>query len=577
MPNYSFAEHITESLRKEFLVDESKKAAALTYLQSKESEIELLLTTLDQAWKDKKPSPRAIGFQSCVKIAFTQNEEVKTLLLDEENIKIIFYLSALALWDENSKTLRKVIFEEGNSYTGLFTTLCLNGADVKFNGKDQEKTTNSLFAYIFLNVPDILHEMQVNGRQSDTRLLDDRTVQEGKSFYQTLDRKIKLFAQQENISIIELKEHEKFLEEPYNHNKWQEYIARFEEIGLMYQGYSISDRCDRHCSTNLDNALQDINKIYLPGFAHFNLDPKHLASVLGSNKDYAQNKAKFFQLLEKISSSKDPEMQKAGEYIFKRLKLLEFETYKDCYLIKVTTEDKKQQYSEYQQKYKETPDISFGRAADSEKHTTHNHSTLSGNTAPKYGIIFQPAAKSSFLEEKGLTRYEYQSTKSKHDSSFSLNQKAQIEFITASDANNINSFIVKTIKDLATQYKITNKEIAYIIEAATKAEEVSINPENFRKELIATINGQESKFDIDDLCKKAINLSVDFQIKTAEKGIMTGRAEENTDIVGLRLKRLPIEIVDYFKELDHLASTPVKKPQKPKLASSSPSPGKYLF
>ena len=344
---YSKSEAIVADLRQKFQVNQADKDGAKKFLTENAAKAQALILALQNAWKTQiaVKSVSSIGFQSCVKLAFTQNEAAKVALLEPDSLKIIFYLSALSETDKTNlpEAFKAAIFIEGNSFTGLGVKLKLDGSEVTFKNNAQGKTANSLLSYITLNVPTLLHEVQVNGYNSKD-VLDPETSKAGKQFYSDLDT-----AAEGVVAITHNSTpSEEFLTEKYDPKKWTEYVERFRELGKMYGNYSINDGWSGSCKWNLAQALkEDTAIIYSTNFAHFTLDPKHLASVLSDSTDYGPNKVAFYELLQKISQDVN---SKDGEYFFNRLKLLEFETDKEINILKIA-DDKKTAYEAYFTKY----------------------------------------------------------------------------------------------------------------------------------------------------------------------------------------------------------------------------------
>ena len=147
--SYFVTESIVQKLKEKFAASEADSQAALKFLADNKEKVRQLNNALKKAWDDKGVDPSSIGFQSCVKIAFTQNAEVIKLLKDPENIKAIFYLSALRsemLRSAGLQDLTNSIFDTYNHYTKLTISTNLTGADAPAG---KAKVTNSFFSLLF--------------------------------------------------------------------------------------------------------------------------------------------------------------------------------------------------------------------------------------------------------------------------------------------------------------------------------------------------------------------------------------------------------------------------------------------
>ncbi len=323
----------------------------LDFLSGKQDEISQLERLLKDAWDNKKNSkgeevtPGGIGFQSCIRLAFIENPDVREALSNPENIRIITYLAALKKVGIDPGVETAEIFSAGNDFTDLQTKLSLTGSDVKFNGEDQEKTAHSLYSYLFLNVPDLLHEMQIVGNEvaEGTGLgkqsLELSKIAAAKLFYHGLDVAFATISEELQVVEIAKDPHEKFLEEEYDPSKWGQYLDRFKKMGEVRSDLDpiMGFRGDASIEITTDTGKSTdavMSRLFSSAFAHSYLDPKHLAPILSGKDGY--HGPKFYPVLAFIANNQDDErMRQAGKYLFSRLKLLEYEAYKDTKIFKI--------------------------------------------------------------------------------------------------------------------------------------------------------------------------------------------------------------------------------------------------
>ncbi len=587
---YAAVEGLVTGLKNKFENTPKKRDEAITFLRKNEAKITLLNSLLQNKWLDLQKNnftPSAIGFQSCVKLLI-QDQNVQQSLLDADNIKIIFYLSALGSDTLQNKGIKDLpIFNNNNFYTGLTTTLTLRGANVYHWLKESPKVTNSLFSYILFNVPELLQEMQING--SDNKLLNDEKVSDGKRFYSDLGRNISNFAKEEGIEIAEVEEYEKFVGEKYDHSKWAAYKKRMQDMGLVYRQYYIEDGCKEDSKNCISAALKGLDQIYSTQFAHFVLDPKHLPSVLSDNQIYGKNKTQFYQLIDVISKGEDDNSKKAGEYIFKRLKLLELETYKHCEILKLDPA-MSERYQGYCRKHNsQENEINTSRRSVSEQSSINN----SGST-PILG-------KNSFFkknqgnQEEGGNNKEWVFSKqndvardtendlipntriapilvkpalsqannhvwfkySKRGNNFRIGNGIY-ESESANNNNEIQENIEKTFIGILCQLEdefqkkgLKKEQILQIIAAAKENGGIShkvIGKEGEEGSYKAVLGSEVVKIDgVDNRIIKSFSAS--FQNKCDECAIFSGRSNLDKNI-GLRLTFVPESVVERYQKED---------------------------
>lgn len=305
-----------------------------------------------QAFQEKQdPCEGAldIGFISLQR-RFFYDSEVRRLLLDKENIKTIFLASARR---DNFDS----IFSDSNGYTGSGElSLTLPGFLVPDKASEASADQSlSLFSVIFEATPSALFEMQVNGHQGQEAWLDFRSPQQiaaATSFYETLGGAFESFAQDafDQYQAPEKAEFERFLDEEYDKNKADQYLARFQKMREVAGTYAIPDFGAERNLPKSDHFWKladfDLERIFTPVFVHHVLDPRHLLTFLGG-----ADHEKLFELAQCAMADGD---EKYGKYFFTALKSLEFNLQKEVALGILPQELSKDAWDEYKQDFLQT-------------------------------------------------------------------------------------------------------------------------------------------------------------------------------------------------------------------------------
>jgi hypothetical protein len=304
-----------------------------------------------------------LGLQTTFKEKVIQDPAFQKLLSKKKNCEILLSLSALANLPDNKlskldpnifRVLKSPLFSDKNTATNNSFTGYFSGVLTKINGVDSiTGRNNTILADLFFNVTPNFLCVQNNGHNKIP--LDDATVNNDLAFYKKLSKNLTDIAASHKLDLIPKTNGERCLEEGYDSAKWSEYKQRFKEFEKIHNGINPPDTLGNNALSKIGKQTADTilsgDALLTSHISHFALDPKHLASVLGS--DYGSFRGKFFEIIDALESTPEKNYQYKinGRQLFQRLKLLEFELYKECEIIQIAPQAKKDNYQKYMAKF----------------------------------------------------------------------------------------------------------------------------------------------------------------------------------------------------------------------------------
>lgn len=269
------------------------------------------------------------GLQSTLKSKLIQSSHFRVLVQSKERIKALLYLAA-ATQPVISEIFGKIdcdIFAVRNSHTKLNIIGNIRG----FRRPSSLLQVNqSILSDLLFDVP--CNSLFVVGNSAPSKNMsgfEPRKIVDAAYDYRLLFSAIRDVLGEENLIGTPISAGEQLLLERYDHNKWKNYQARFSFLAMMSEGKTMDDREEEDEFHKGANVF--IRGLYVldADYAHYNLDPRHLRAVLAGN--YGKAKPAFDELLETIAANPetDENHRTTAIQLFHRMKLLEFEFYKD--------------------------------------------------------------------------------------------------------------------------------------------------------------------------------------------------------------------------------------------------------
>jgi hypothetical protein len=345
-----FSSSINETVRA--LQCKKMKDQIINFLNNNKSRV-LEVSQQCKSALQKVKNLSSLGLQATLKLHTVDNEAFRDLLSDKESCRILLYLSAVNYdWSKlDEGIVREVttpLFQDQNSYTGNTYIGYFSGIAGRTG-----RVNRSILADILFNIPPVALLVPNKGYSSKLTQ-NQRLVGDSIDCYNHFFANIRELNEEFDVSCEARAAGEQFLTEKYDPRNWQVYKRRFQELAQIYSGVNMIDGCGNTLSA-YKNVEQIISKrlVLLPEFSHFCLDPKHLQSIIGSN--YGDYKSTFFALLDEVAShpTQNSTYCLAGEQLFYRLKLLEFELYKEYEVIKGSAGKHNSCYQHYRQEYLE--------------------------------------------------------------------------------------------------------------------------------------------------------------------------------------------------------------------------------
>jgi hypothetical protein len=194
----------------------------------------------------------------------------------------------------------------------------------------QSQTNQSLLSDLLFNIPgNSLFVVGNSMPDGDKDLLEPEELARAANDYRLLFSALRNVLRQENLIDAPITTGEHLLLERYDAGNWGVYKERFLQLAKLSIGKTMKDGGDKRKFHR--NASDVIQNMYVldPIYAHFNLDPRHLQAILAGN--YGNAKPDFDALIEMIAAAPeaDENHRATAIQLFHRMKLLEFEFYKE--------------------------------------------------------------------------------------------------------------------------------------------------------------------------------------------------------------------------------------------------------
>ncbi len=225
------------------------------------------------------------------------------------------------------------LFDTNNGFTGRQFSGRIDGIRVG----DGLPMNQSILADLLFNVPPSALFVPANGirnRGSDEQVELElpRAMVRNANCYLAFFSGLRIQLRAEGLSVeVQRTKGEALLAEAYDPAKWIFYKERFDKLAVLSDGYKISDPGERmNLAGGIDDAMDlSMNKVLDPEFAHWYLDARHMQAILGS--DYGRAKAAMLEFVSFIAENPttDEGHEIAATQLFHRMKLLEYEFYKE--------------------------------------------------------------------------------------------------------------------------------------------------------------------------------------------------------------------------------------------------------
>lgn len=271
------------------------------------------------------------GLQSALKDHLAQNQDFQRILKNKNQLRQLMYLAAVdpnELDEPLRSLIKQPLFTAHNKYTQNRFTATLRGILVDDNATSFNK---SFLSDLLQNVP--MRRLMVESVGYDHRITySPLAMQRSISAYRKMSKYLREIALEYDFPLVEKLEMEAFMDETYNVKAWADYRHRFATLHKLIHKPMIVDGGEKKLP--LHYSAQKIIKsgIFLSAeFAHYCLDPRHLQSILKYN--YGNFLDKFIEIVDRIERKAErcePSYEAAGKVLFHRLKLLEYELYKDA-------------------------------------------------------------------------------------------------------------------------------------------------------------------------------------------------------------------------------------------------------
>ncbi|WP_194712361.1 hypothetical protein [Noviherbaspirillum soli] len=270
-----------------------------------------------------------MGLQSTLKTKVIANPAFQSVIEDPKNTKILLYLAAAtpALITKMFGNIDLQLFHAKNRYTGLNI---IGGVDGMRAYGAQSKVNQSVLSDLLFNVPVTSLFVASNGKPVwKLRQQDNGTMLEAANAYRLLFGALRDVLRQENLAQVAMTIGERLLLERYDAGKWHDYKERFGKLASLSMNRSIEDGSGES-KYRLDAAdVIERRSVLDSEYAHFRLDARHLQSILADT--YGNAKLDFDDLVNTIAATPeaDENHRITAVHLFHRMKLLEFEFYKE--------------------------------------------------------------------------------------------------------------------------------------------------------------------------------------------------------------------------------------------------------
>jgi hypothetical protein len=269
------------------------------------------------------------GLQSTLKSKAIESSAFHVLVQSKDRIKALLYLAAATetLIAEIFGKIDLEVFKARNSSTELSIIGHISG--IKRRGA-QSQVNQSLLSDLLFNVPGLSLFVVGNSAPSNSMSgFQPREIVNAAYGYRLFFSALRDVLREENLIGAPITPGEQLLLERYESDKWGNYQERFRSLARMSEGKTIDDRDDEdEFHKNAGIVIRD-QWVLDADYAHRNLDPRHLRAILAGN--YGKAKSAFDELIETIAANPeaDENHRTTAIQLFHRMKLLEFEFYKE--------------------------------------------------------------------------------------------------------------------------------------------------------------------------------------------------------------------------------------------------------
>lgn len=275
-----------------------------------------------------------IGLQSSLKTKVIATPEFREFVSKPEQVKVLLYLAAAspALVQETIGEQNPLFFESINSFT---QTASLLGLLTGVRLGDSSPVNASILADLLFNVPPTALFVPANGDQRDPDEVANHVLAADTChlFYGALReqfREAKLHAAAQTPG-------ERLLQERYDPRHWGEYEKRFAALAQLAEGKWLDDPGAGSTGSGADPvALIESLAVLQPSFVHYHLDARHLQAILGSDYGRAKSTIECLIGIVAASPSENEKYEITASQLFHRMKLLEFEFYKETMIGQAT-------------------------------------------------------------------------------------------------------------------------------------------------------------------------------------------------------------------------------------------------
>lgn len=286
------------------------------------------LTCLQSVFSIKK-DVSALGLQSNLKTKLIESSTFGNLVRSKDRVKSLIYLTSAtpALVAKIFGPIDLEIFQTRNLSTQLDHSGHVGGIK---NLNSQSQVNCSFLSDLLFNVPCNSLFVPGNGMPGDKgNPFIPKDAIKAAADYRHLFSALRNVLREENLIDIPAAIGEELLLERYESSKWNSYKKRLQLLaGLSRKGNTIRDGGENRYLHHAGHVIQALS-VMDPEYAHFNLDPRHLKAVLSGN--YGKALPFFDELIETIAANPeaDEKHRTTATQLFHRMKLLEFEFYKD--------------------------------------------------------------------------------------------------------------------------------------------------------------------------------------------------------------------------------------------------------
>lgn len=298
------------------------------YLENNRNTTIEALNQLRQLFNTAKDVSK-LGLQSNLKAKLIGSRGFNELVKNKDTIKSLIYLAsaAPALIAKIFGEIDLNISQAENGFTELDIIVSIGGIK-KVNS--QSHVNRSFLSDLLFNIPGNSLFVPGNGMPDHkTKPFSPEDIVKAVDDYRLLFSALRGVLREENLIDTSATTGEQLLRERYEPGKWSDYKNRFLALAeLSKHSETITDGGENRYLKGANDVIRHLS-VMDPEYARFNLDPRHLQAVLAGN--YGKAKPAFDELIETIAANPeaDENHRTTAIQLFHRMKLLEFEFYKD--------------------------------------------------------------------------------------------------------------------------------------------------------------------------------------------------------------------------------------------------------